>query len=780
MRPYISNSAIRTLNVPDFSGGTNYRDGISQVLDNQLTDSKNVWYKNGILQTRPGVVCAKNLSSFETDLLPFSDTKDKKVYAKRENFRVINGISYQLVVFQYANRLVFRYYADTDDFIEVAEITDIPKEDFSCNIFQYNADIYCFCSGYYEGEDIPFYIYKITEKDKVFEVERITQDKAYVPTLILNAGPVESIHEIGVGVSLDTMKARDTVMLEGYNLLGNRYKAIYSTAKKTDNPTGEGAENQNQNFMCYSLLWDTTAKEFFGQVVEAEITDKFGRVCTHRVVIDSVGECKEKDEDIPVDNLRMHIDGKTIYFKAPEGGNIVLWKTDDFVLNNMIVTAPCPNSKENYEKILNMTKNEWFGGGAEGIYGGIHLFMGGNTKEEEKALVCWSDFNKPLYFSENGYAYAGDKAQKVVAFGKQDDSLFIFKERELYSTKYNSASEVVSAEAVENQSVVDVTTAEVTFPMLQIHGFIGCDCPDTVQLCRNRLVWAHSDGKIYTLTSASQWNERSIYEVSGMVEPLLREAGATQMRNAISADWEGHYVLSVGDKFILMDYNSYGYTHVYSYTKDEDAQARIPFWVWEKPKYNQYSYFDSVVVDNRREEITETPISVDGMFLLGNDLYIVSNFAAYIDSAGRYIYELLKFNGTDDVLPEIKVSGNMSIGETKERDTTEREVEAMAQTKLFAFGGATVQKSIPKADISFGNNEGNPITVTTITDRGETSEEVILDFEETNKRNPQFFKSVAVRNGHKLNNRIGYRFESSGNIFLDSMTVYYKILGGSK
>ena len=101
MRPYISDKPLRNLNISAFSGGVNYRDGISHVLDSQLTDCRNVWFKNGILQTRPGMVCADNLKSFETDLLPYSDVAKKKVYTKKENFRVINGITYQLVVFQY-------------------------------------------------------------------------------------------------------------------------------------------------------------------------------------------------------------------------------------------------------------------------------------------------------------------------------------------------------------------------------------------------------------------------------------------------------------------------------------------------------------------------------------------------------------------------------------------------------------------------------------------------------------------------------------------------------
>ncbi len=43
------------LGLPDLSGGLNMRDGISEVLDNQLTECKNMWWKDGVLCTRYGM-----------------------------------------------------------------------------------------------------------------------------------------------------------------------------------------------------------------------------------------------------------------------------------------------------------------------------------------------------------------------------------------------------------------------------------------------------------------------------------------------------------------------------------------------------------------------------------------------------------------------------------------------------------------------------------------------------------------------------------------------------
>ena len=47
------------LKIPDLSGGLNLRDGLSEILDNQLIDCKNMWWNDGLLKTRPGMRATK-------------------------------------------------------------------------------------------------------------------------------------------------------------------------------------------------------------------------------------------------------------------------------------------------------------------------------------------------------------------------------------------------------------------------------------------------------------------------------------------------------------------------------------------------------------------------------------------------------------------------------------------------------------------------------------------------------------------------------------------------
>ena len=768
MTPKINDRPLYKLNVPDFSGGINYRDGISQVLDNQLTDGRNVWYRNGMLKTRPGARFAVDDSSDTIE-----SVNPIKIYTKKENYRVINGVSYFLAVLQSKEGLDFRYYANEKEYKFLVKIPayELPSAEFNCNIFQYNTEIYCFCSGYYEGQSTPYYIFKVYEDSGSWIYKRIKNDDLYVPIVLTNGKPFK------YASSTDTSTpVAEGDLLMGYNLLGGKYKAVYSTA--------DPDKSQMMRYILPSNIYEN--EEFYGQTVKAEITTLGGKNYTHVVRITNfpttVDHGYNMETSSPGDGLYMGLRNNVVaFFTEKTGGAFATIDPDNYVINNMTITVPCSCTRENCEKVLNMTRAEWFGGGSEGIYGGIHLFMCGNTAEKEKALVVWSDFNKPLYFSENGYAYVGDKSQRATAFGKQGESLVIFKERETYATQYSSIDEPIEAESVVNQSVIDATVAEVSFPMIQVHGFIGCDCPDSVQLCRNRLVWAHSDGKIYTLASANQWSERSIYEVSDMVERALKEYTPNQLKTALSADWEGYYMLSLGDKFYLMDYNSYGYTHVYSYSKEDDGQMYIPWWIWDKPTYPENTY-------NKAENVTsttETVVPALSLVTLGANLYIWTELIniekTSIDETVNRHAKVMVLDGADDMVPDFKLEVDPETTETfRWVDIVAREIPAMAQTKLFDFGTATTIKSVPKCEISFGVNDGQPISVTTITDRGESSREFSINSEEANERQPQFFRSVVIRNGHSLCSRIGYRIESSGNVMVDAMQLYYKQLGGAK
>jgi hypothetical protein len=246
------------------------------------------------------------------------------------------------------------------------------------------------------------------------------------------------------------------------------------------------------------------------------------------------------------------------------------------------------------------------------------------------------------------------------------------------------------------------------------------------------------------------------------------------MRNAVSADWEGHYILSIGDEFFVMDYNSYGYAHIASYNKNEDAQKNIPWWIWDKPKY------DRLVYAGARDDSTPQVLNVAELVTVGDKLLVVGLFDAEWDESGMIsnVVEIMDVTEGVDCVPAFTRGGG-SMSE-KRRATKDVIIPTMLQTKMFDFGLPSYTKSVPRAELTLGNNGGTPIKVTFITDKGSDEETFVLDSSETNVFGAKFFSNVCLRNKNKLNKKIGYRIESEGDIFVDSMLVHYQVLGGTK
>jgi hypothetical protein len=768
MLPRITNYAYNILTVPQLSGGVNLKDGVSFIEDNQLSDCLNVWNKDGVLSTRPGINYVRE-NMQETS----GNSGHQKLYSNPNIVKNVNGINYFLVATwgDITEPLCFWLYPESADKEtkpqKMLEITELPNELFSnINVFSYGEDIYCFIGGCYEKNE--YFIFRIYRSNGEWEYSRITNEDIYAPLVMINCKPWATMEP----VPPDSEPTVQGDFFEGYNLLSTKYRMKFTSFDKSRYANTTIPVDEWNSPAQYELLHKVEK----GQKIKATITTPIfnsesqsfeGIVTVTHEVDTSAVEIGENGyyweiydaENPPKDNLVMGVIGRMAVFYDISTQNVKIFTKDYYVSdNNVEITAECSNSKENYEKVLNMTFSDWYGGGSKGLYGGIHLFMGGNTNENEKSLVVWSDLNKPLYFGENSYAYVGDKSQKVTAFGKQGEALIIFKEREIYSTKYISDDDVVSAEQITQQSVVDITAAEATFPMLQVHGYIGCDCPNTVQLCRNRLVWLNSSGKVYTLVSANQYTERSIYEVSDMIETELLKNGREALKFALSADWEGHYVLSVGNKIYLMDYNSSGYSHAYSYLKEKSAQVNIPWWIWQIPKY---TIKDTETPEIKQEIIPKALISI------GNNLFI----PFYLESDSYCIHKVLYFDGKTDNMP------SLFDGQVSEKESL---ITSMFQTKFFDFGLPTVKKNVPKIEVLIGGNQGRPIIFKTITDTETDEENVVLTIDETNSLRAGYYQSTVIKPKNRMNYRIGLKCETDGEINVGAIILQFKRLGGMK
>lgn len=715
---------MRSISIPELSGGLNLRDGISAVNDNQLTDCRNVWFKDGILKTRPGLVLKDTLES-DGFTPPAAAGQNVSHRPQAENaVTVENNKQYRLI----SQRTDYFSMADEESgrqpqqshiqffWVGIAAgkthkkaLPSISSAEGTVflNHFavQFQTTLYCFAQTEDGGE-----IYKLESGAE--EWVKLGEEDMYTPTVVIDC------KSAGYLSFTDNDILSSGVLFEGYNLLGSYYKIIGSTYCN-----GEEGE---EHLMTYGVLSTTPYdSEAIGKKIKVEITNRNGQKYVHQATIGAAGATETVS---PGDGLCMDYSNGTItFYKSTDADRQpATISKSEYVENNMIITAPSTNPKENLKKVFGMTRQIWFGGDAKGISGGSRLFLGGNTGEKEKSLVLWSGLNNPVYFSENCYAYVGNANQAVTAFGRQTDTLVIFKERETFFTQYTK-SDSISASDLINQNVVDYTASRVYFPMVQLHAAIGCTCPDSVQLCRNRLVWACEDGNIYTLCSENQYNERTIFKVSGMVNRHLR---GESLRNAMSSDTDGRYFLFTGSHVYVMEYESYGYTYIASYNKTEDAQLRIPWWYWELPESAV-----CVIPD-------------------GTELNILT------EKGGNYPIYLFE-------------DGRAADGDTA--------IVSALQTKIFDFGAPAYTKNVPLVNIAFGNNGGEPVTVRMFSDSGSCGdEEVTLSESDRNEYSPEFVHNRQLRPAAHSVTRFGVRIECRGVMSVDAISLNYRLLGGAR
>lgn len=725
--PAINKQPLRSVTVPKLSGGTNLRDAVTMVEDNQLTDSKNMWFKGNILKTRPGLKtnCLLEFDGFNPGL---GGREEEQIKAENATY-VKDGRLYRLVsrhtAFRYSNdgndlndqisHIQFFWVSDTEDEkIELPAITGPEKICFT-NYFvaQHKKDIFCFC----KTSDNEGIIYKLGT-DTWAKVE----EKDIHKPLIYSHCVVTSKSDGGF----------KGTQIEGLNMLGNVYRMIYSTVNKS---LLDNSDENSTHFMTYTVPFsgEKNAIDNVERVLKVKITQPDGYVVTHTVKREGA---EWVEDGYNSDNLQLtlgQIGGGNllINFMSKDGG-IATVKASDYIEDNMEIIAPYYLEPEIPNKVFSMTQSEWFGGDALGISGGTRLFLCGNKNDDEKSLVLWSGLDDPLYFPENCYAYVGNSNQAVTGFGRQNDTLVIFKERETYYTQYMRNSDITAQDLID-QSVVDYAASSVYFPMIQLHPNIGCDLPDTVQLCRNRLVWACSDGNVYTLMSEDQYSERNIYCISDMIKRKLKN----ETGKAYSADWNGHYMLFYGSHIYVMNYESYGYVYASSYNKTSDAQLMIPWWYWELP---------------------ESSVPQTVFVCAGAPLLVFSPSAA----------------------------GTLTVSVFDERTFTDntgekKEIPSMFVTKIFDFGAPHYFKNVTLINAAFGNNGARPISTFFVTEQGEEESETLMLTESgEDEYSPDFVHNRQLRPSLGPINRIGFKAECTGYMSLDSISLYYRLLGGAR
>ena len=723
--PKMPKSNQYRVSVPALNGGVNLNDAPNLVEDNQLTAVLNMWWKDQALRTRAGLATTVE-RSFHIQTSGMGDSLTYKVYSPVRVYRDGKPEDYVCCSCEFetsrANH-VFHFYRfnESGSATHVSSLTFLDYEDgdpYATGMFMFAANPTADGIGLYAV----FNSGDIYSMNKNFELQKIDKSEIYAPLVVVNA------------VGFDDTGSPPVVsgtQFEGYNLLSGAFRTAFTTDGKAHE---------------FKLPLDNLTMNN-GESPAVEYTGTDGTVTRWESFSNTMFYAQASAE----------IGGETVTVKLYRRSGIIEFSTGadtpyplpGSISNNLIVTA-WKTDPEATKKIANMQFATWFGGDRSGINGGTRLFVSGNP--DHPNLVHWSDINNPLYFPENNYAYIGESSQKVTGFGKQTDILVIFKEHEIYSAEYVSGNTYTAQDVIDGK-VVDVTANAAVFPITPINSGIGCDCPNTIQLCNNRLIWATSDGAVYGLMAANQASERNVRKLSAMIESRLKAEDRYLLKSALSCDVDGHYMLFVWNRVYLLDYMDGVFQYYATYSDERKAQRNMSWYCWEFPK-----------------ECTPAAVMPKGDRL---SAFCIRNYP-YTDSSGMPKKALFGAAYLLDGERDCVFHPSGPAFETGEFDISveEREIQSCFQTKVFDFGSQERKKKIHRLHMNMADTSNARITVSYVTEKGTMDDVYELSMSGTGAMVGRMLTPGVSRVC-----RFGVLVSSAGEIGVDGLVIRYEIGG---
>ena len=195
--------------------------------------------------------------------------------------------------------------------------------------------------------------------------------------------------------------------------------------------------------------------------------------------------------------------------------------------------------KENrgaFDSIMQCAAAAAFGGARE-----LCVVFGGPPAQPN--AYFWSGGNglvmDPTYFPVSQYNLAGETADPITCFGRQQNVLVVFQK--------HAVGRASLGEAELSGRV------QLTLDYTRIHSSLGCDLPGSLQLVENNLVWCSRRFGVCRLQSSTAALENTIERLSRKIDGddarpgLLRELSGVTDGEVCSFDTGSRYVLVLGE-----------------------------------------------------------------------------------------------------------------------------------------------------------------------------------------------------------------------------------------
>ena len=200
-------------------------------------------------------------------------------------------------------------------------------------------------------------------------------------------------------------------------------------------------------------------------------------------------------DDVESSDYTLDKENKKIVFTEghiPPAGNL-----------NVVITFTMKTDAMSDERnqVLSCKYYETFGG-----VGNSRVFLAGcgNSK------YFYSESSDITYFPNDNFATVGNTEDDISGFGRQYNSLIIFKPREVYS--------LISYYETSSTTLIESNIGMEAFKTQLVNARMGCDAPHSIQLINNLLTWFNSKEGICTLVSTNIQDERNVRVISRNID----------------------------------------------------------------------------------------------------------------------------------------------------------------------------------------------------------------------------------------------------------------------
>lgn len=524
---------------------------ISSVGLDRLSDGENIWNKESVLASRPGLAVTKN--GIISDFSVFSDFV--KVFYADFPLNAVNGYNRIYAVAKedvgFITEIDF-FVADSNgqahrlktiEFVgangnahfeikNILFVKDTPMN--GCGIFI----LIPIKRWGEEGED-SFVRYYELNSDYNNLIEADPRD--FYRPLILK-------HGFGNAASAEVRNGRTTAYPEGVNILGGNFEACFTTDDRShifDLPTPV-AEDARIEIRLYS-----TSLSYVTFIIPARSSSS------------ETTTFMQKDINVYINRATGHFE----FYSNGEPYGVPSMLSE----NGLRVLSYADTAFDAYELLSRNSRPLNFDN---------RIFLPGGENRGDK--IYYSGKNKPLYFSEKNCIPVGNNNYDVTALSMQSRYVIAFKEKEIYRLTLSESNELDRDTLFLDNNVLE--TPVPSYKITRINDSIGCDLPSTIVNCANRLVWFHSDGIVYTLYGSNLYTEGSIYELSGEISDRISNLSEEDLNFVFAAELKGFYVLGINDVLYIMDTRVSGFRYLSGYKTSKEKYGGLPWFIWESPQ----------------------------------------------------------------------------------------------------------------------------------------------------------------------------------------------------